>query len=140
MARERALYDHKSSRKRMTEPQPNERERGGGDASMSERGALREAQRSAGRGMPTLDKGRAERSGDGGHEITARHERERHEMRQRHHQEREHAYHQQALEHENLEDRHEDEHAAIRQRHAMEERQNQSGEGGAAMGPREAFH
>jgi hypothetical protein len=142
------LYDHKSSRKSMGEP--HERESGGGDASMSHQGSRREAARTAGRG-PTLDRGpahsphsREERyggmPGEHIHEIHARHERERHEMRQRHHQEREHTHQQQALEHENMGERHEDEHATIRHLHMMEARQDQSGEGGAGMGPLGSRH
>ncbi len=128
--RVRNLYDHKSSRRRMAETEPHERERGGGDASMSQQGARHEAARRAGRGQVfrERDYGPHDR-----HEVHARHRREREEMHQRHHQEREHMHHQQSLEHENLVARHEDEHETIRHRHAMEERQDQSGEGGAAM-------
>jgi hypothetical protein len=146
--RTRNLYDHKSSKRNMGEP--HQRERGGGDASMSHQGSRREAARTAGRG-PTLDRGpthsphsrEARYGGMPGehlHEIHARHERERHEMRHRHAQEREHAHHQQTLEHENMGARHEDEHENIRHRHELESRQDQSGEGGAGMEPRGFRH
>jgi hypothetical protein len=131
--RTRNLYDHKSSRKGMREP--HERERGGGDASMSHRGTMREAARTAGRGQDFREHDYGTGYPQGHHETHERHRRERHEMHQRHHTEREHVHQQQSVEHANMAERHSDEHSAIRERHELEMRQDQSGEGGAGMGP-----
>ena len=131
--RTRNLYDHKSSRKAMREPR--ERERGGGDASMSHQGARREATRTAGRGQVFRQRDYGTVHPHDQHEIHARHRRERHEMHQRHSQERHHMHQEHMLEHENMVARHDDEHQRM-----MESRQDQSGEGGAAMGPIGSYH
>jgi hypothetical protein len=125
------LYDHKSSGRYFgSKSEPHERERGGGDASMSQEHAKSEAERTAGHG-PSLDKGKEHGERREGkkeetkvaghpHEVHERQRREREEMKARHHTERHHMHEEHSLAHENMADRHEEEHEKMAQRHMDE--------------------
>lgn len=144
------LYDHKSSKKTFPGErggsEPHERERGGGDASMSQLGAKKEAAHTAGRGEPTLDKGREEavghsnpqhyeraekrearrepserdaaerRGSEGEHEMGGKHE-----IHMRHHTERKEMHERHHKERMHQREEHALQHENMAERHATEE-------------------